>query len=243
MERDYGEQYRKLYEEHWWWRVREDVVLSELDRLRLPDHPRVLDVGCGDGLFFPALRSRGAIVQGLEFDRRLVSEENRQQISIGILDESYESLNSYDVILMLDVLEHSDTPQTMIREAHRLLNPAGYLVITVPALRALWTTHDDVNHHRTRYTKSSLQQEFSLQTVPENWTIQRSYYFFHWLVAAKLAVRAKESFKKPASKIPHVPSGWINRFLMQCSRLENRILGKARLPLGSSLLMVAQRKG
>ena len=68
MEPEYASQYRKLYEEHWWWRARERFVLGELQRNR-PDggFGSILDIGCGDGLFFAPLSEFGE-VEGVEPD-------------------------------------------------------------------------------------------------------------------------------------------------------------------------------
>ena len=67
MDLDYGKQYRLLFERHWWWRAREVVILDELHRLK-PDGSwgNILDVGCGDGLFFPRLAENG----GAKLDHR-----------------------------------------------------------------------------------------------------------------------------------------------------------------------------
>ena len=66
MREDYALAYRRLYQEHWWWRAREALLVRELSRLRLPPSGgRLLDVGCGDGLFFERLAEFGA-VEGVE---------------------------------------------------------------------------------------------------------------------------------------------------------------------------------
>ncbi len=64
----------------------------------------------------------------------------------------------YSLITMLDVLEHLERPIGALRHALELLTPDGLMVITVPALMALWTNHDVMNHHLTRYTKRSFRQ-------------------------------------------------------------------------------------
>ena len=67
MDSDYGQRYRDLYERHWWWRAREGLVLREIARIRPPGGSwRVLDVGCGAGLFFDRLAGLGASVEGVE---------------------------------------------------------------------------------------------------------------------------------------------------------------------------------
>src|SRR5436190_189838 len=69
----YAQEYRELYERHWWWRARERFILDELARLRpAAGWGAILDVGCGDALFFDAL-SRFGDVEGVEPDASLVT--------------------------------------------------------------------------------------------------------------------------------------------------------------------------
>src|SRR5262249_6028833 len=59
---DYAQSYRTLWERHWWWRAPEAVVLRWMRRLhaRSP-RTRILDAGCGDGLFFEKLQPFGDV--------------------------------------------------------------------------------------------------------------------------------------------------------------------------------------
>jgi 2-polyprenyl-3-methyl-5-hydroxy-6-metoxy-1,4-benzoquinol methylase len=56
---------------------------------------------------------------------------------------------------MLDALEHLENPVAALRHVCELLTPEGTFIATVPAFMALWTNHDVLNHHFTRYTKSA----------------------------------------------------------------------------------------
>jgi 2-polyprenyl-3-methyl-5-hydroxy-6-metoxy-1,4-benzoquinol methylase len=66
MDVDYAQIYPQLFARHWWWRSRETVILDELQRLA-PDSRwgTILDVGCGEGLFFETLSQFGE-VEGVE---------------------------------------------------------------------------------------------------------------------------------------------------------------------------------
>ena len=69
MDSDYGARYRDLFQRHWWWRARERVILDAL-RAHQPaaGWRDVLDVGCGDGLFFDELSKLPGVqlVEGVE---------------------------------------------------------------------------------------------------------------------------------------------------------------------------------
>ena len=60
MDPTYGANYEELYRRHWWWRAREAAILHELARLKpAGGWRRILDVGCGNGLFFDRLSELG----------------------------------------------------------------------------------------------------------------------------------------------------------------------------------------
>jgi 2-polyprenyl-3-methyl-5-hydroxy-6-metoxy-1,4-benzoquinol methylase len=240
MDPAYGRQYRDLYLRHWWWRARERVVLSHLDRARPPGGwKRALDVGCGDGLLFPALRGYAAAVEGIEPDAALVSRAAREDGTIHIrpFDASFAPGRAFDLVLFLDVLEHLDEPEAAVAHAASLMDPGGTLLVTVPAYLHLWTTHDDVNHHRTRYTRSRLcallAPHFELHTVR---------YFFRWVHAAKVVQRAMETLRRPEPAPPELPPAPLNAAMYLLSRAEDALLGWSRAPVGSSLLAVGRRR-
>jgi SAM-dependent methyltransferase len=60
------------------------------------------------------------------------------------------------VVTLLDVLEHLDDDAAALREMRRLVRPGGLLVLTVPALRWLWSDWDVALHHRRRYQRADL---------------------------------------------------------------------------------------
>ena len=239
MENDYGQAYKRLYREHWWWRSREEFLIRVIQSLCLPANPNILDLGCGDGLFFDRLAEFGGTLEGLESDASLVSRETaeRYRIHIGPLDRTFAPNKRYTLILMLDVLEHLPNPEESLKQAVELLEPGGRLVLTVPAFRCLWTNHDAMNHHTTRFTKRSLDSV----AKSANLRIDRCQYFFHWLVPLKLIVRLKERLIHSQPKPPNIPPRIVNRSMLALSLLEQRLFEKVTLPVGTSLLAVGQR--
>jgi len=214
----------------------EGILLEKLHRL-LPDSRvlAILDVGCGDGLFFKQLRQFGD-VEGIESEAALVDPQgpNRSRITVAPFDGSFNPGKKYDLILMLDVLEHLDAPEEALRHAVSLLRAGGMIVATVPAFRLLWTNHDRLNEHRTRFTKGS----FRLVAASAGMQIMEMRYFFHWLLVAKLAARMAESI---LPREPRIPSSAINGFLYQASRADEILTRRLRVPFGGSLLAIGRR--
>lgn len=195
----------------------------------------VLDVGCGDGLFFDRLAEFGD-VEGVEPDVSLVDPRgpHANRIHLVPFDAAFQPGNRYSLILMLDVLEHLADPVGALRQAIDLLADEGLLVVTVPAFPMLWTAHDDWNHHYVRYTKRS----FAEVARRSGLAIARSRYFFHWTFPVKLAVRLKEAIVRRPPQPAEVPSPLVNRGLYALSQIEQWTLGKLPIPFGSSLLAV-----
>jgi len=231
MDPAYAAAYADLYERHWWWRAREHFLL---ERLRASDDDRrlrILDVGCGDALFFGELEQFGR-VEGIEPDAALLTDGPwRSRIHEGFLDSNWAANRTFDWILMLDVLEHVEHPQPFLQAARSALAPDGRLFITVPAFESLWTSHDEMNHHFRRYSRGSLAGELRTARL----RVSESRYFFHWLVPLKLLVRLKESIVAPNVVPETVPAAPLNGLAYWISRLEQAIPGTSLVPFGTSL--------
>ncbi len=241
MKESYARQYADLYRGHWWWRARERFLVEVLRSLPLGGElGPVLDVGCGDGLFFDVLRAWG-IPEGVEADGDLVTQEGRSRgaIHVGPLDETFRPGRRYMLITALDVLEHAPDEGAFLDRIHALLADDGLLVLTVPAFRWLWTHHDAINLHRTRYTKKTLRAAADAAGLE----LVRMEYFFGWTVPMKLLVRLKEALVAPGAEEVGTPAAPVNGLLEAVCRAEQAMARWTGLPVGSSLLAVLRRGG
>ena len=117
-------------------------------------------------------------MEGVEVCGELISRDNpwRDRIHVGPFDESFEPRGHFSLILMLDVLEHLTDPCAALQHVSRLLAPDGLVLIHVPAFQSLWTSHDELNHHYTRYSKRSLQEVLREASL---WA-ESLQYTFYW---------------------------------------------------------------
>jgi 2-polyprenyl-3-methyl-5-hydroxy-6-metoxy-1,4-benzoquinol methylase len=237
MDAEYAEAYPTLYENHWWWRVREAILRAKI-RAMLDRHPsaRILDVGCGAGLFFDVLESFGH-VEGIESDPGAIAGAGRRRsrITQGELDASFAPAEPFDLILALDVLEHVARPEAMLRRAWELLKPGGKILITVPAFEWLWTGHDDQNHHLRRYTAPQLQRALR----GSGFAAVETRYLFQSLILPKLAVRAMETLTGRRGRVPRIPPPLLNDACRAWYSLEDALAWW--LPFGGSVLAEARR--
>ena len=234
MEIQYGREYRNLYKRHWWWRAREEAIVDLLRRrVKTLSKLEILDVGCGDALFFDRLSSFGN-VEGIEPDSRLIDPANPHRSRIYTLqfDRKFRPGKRYDLILMLDVLEHLDNPEEALDSVRGLLGNNGVFLLTVPAFQILWTNHDIINHHRIRYRKKTL---FPLLRKA-GFAISEARYWYQWTVPLKLPTHVVEKFISSQPSLPRVPPKWLNRSLFQLSRLEQRTIAPIGIPFGTTLM-------
>ncbi|MBI4309666.1 MAG: methyltransferase domain-containing protein, partial [Candidatus Omnitrophica bacterium] len=122
-----------------------------------------LDVGCGDAFALSYLLDGhlSTRMDGIDIHLSAVQAEefskNRPYVS---LFNTFEALSnrSYDIIFMLDVIEHVQEDRDLVKDIIRKhLNTGGHLVITVPAVDWLFSRHDTYLGHYRRYTKKSLR--------------------------------------------------------------------------------------
>jgi hypothetical protein len=137
---------------------------------------------------------------------------------------------------MLDVLEHLARPRRALHHVRRLLAPGGMAVIHVPAFPALWTSHDELNHHFTRYTKRSLRQVIRDARLTE----EHMQYTFYWTCPVKLAMRCAEMIRTTRPRTPAIPAAFVNALCYRLCRLEQGLFRHRSPGFGSSLLAVVR---
>ena len=149
----------------------------------------ILDVGCGNALSFAALAEFGT-VRGIEVDASLLDDTapfRRADLdrAPGLSRYMMILAGGFDVITALDVLEHIDDDRHALASMSAMLDPGGLMVITVPAFEMLWDHHDEINHHRRRYT--ARRPEASLAGCGVD--VIELRYLFRALFVPKLLVR------------------------------------------------------
>ncbi|MBV6341425.1 class I SAM-dependent methyltransferase [Candidatus Magnetobacterium casense] len=101
----------------------------------------VLDVGCGSGGFLPILSGLCAKLVGIDITPSFVAKsmeiaEKFNLANTEILQESCERLpfenHRFDVVVMLDVIHHMENVRESLKEVHRVLTPAGRVIVFEP---------------------------------------------------------------------------------------------------------------
>ncbi len=243
MERRVYARMGEVEDRHWWFVARRRILAAVLERSALLAKPaRVLEAGCGTGGNLGML-SRFGPVSAFEPDeaaRGNALRHNRFDIRAGALpDRAPFAGERFDLVAMLDVLEHLDDDEGALRALAERLAPGGLVLVSVPAYAFLWSRHDMTHHHKRRYTRASLlavTRAAGLEPV-------RAGYFntllFPLIVARRLLGRLL-GLKGDDDALPPL---WLNRLLGAVFAFERRLVGRVRLPFGVSLLMLARKPG
>jgi len=105
----------------------------------LPSHAgRLLDVGCGNGVFLQRAAQAGWDVKGIEPDARAVDAARRTGLDVieGTLD-SVGDLGMFDVITASHVIEHVHDPSAFLRQIFERLRPGGRVWLATPNVDSL----------------------------------------------------------------------------------------------------------
>ena len=99
---------------------------------------RVIDIGCGDGLFLKLLKEKGVEGVGVDFSEVGIKKCHEAGLEASVLNVSQEKLpftdSCFDYAAILDVLEHTHHPEDVLAEAARV---SHRLILSVPNFNSL----------------------------------------------------------------------------------------------------------
>jgi SAM-dependent methyltransferase len=239
MERVVYDRMAELDQRHWWYRARREVLAALIRRRALPPAGgRILEVGCGTGHNLAMLTQFGA-VEAIEVDpaARAVAEQRlgRAVGSAPLPELDGVPSHAFDLIGSFDVIEHIEDDAAALASIARCLKPGGRFVMTVPAHGWMWSAHDEVNHHKRRYSKAGLKRLVEGSPLKLETLGYLNSLLFPLAVGARVA--GKLSGKQDSDdKLPPAP---LNRALETVFAQEARLIGRVPLPPGLSLFAVA----
>lgn len=241
MEAQVYERMAELDSDHWWFVARRNILQSVIERIvRPPVNARILEVGCGTGHNL-AMLSKFGFVEASEMDktaRDLASSRLGRAITEAALpDLSAWPENHFDIVALLDVLEHVPDDQSALAAIRERLKPGGSLLLTVPANKWMWSAHDVAHHHHRRYTKSELRRiarnaGFDLDLLSP---------FNSLLFPLIASVRAAGKLAGRETSDDAMPPKPVNAILKAVFGLEAGLIGRLPLPFGVSLVAVLRR--
>lgn len=236
--------YRKFFEvekRHWWFVARSRIVLDLIhQRLRIPAGAAVLDIGCGTGAILQALSQRYNAI-GLDQSPLAIQLCHQQGIKnalLGGFDVLPDPNQRFDLIALLDVIEHLDDDLGLLKACRERLSPRGSVIVTVPAWPSLWSKHDDLNHHRRRYRRQQLRDVLQCAGFEMPWISYYNTILFPLALMHRLLERLRPDRPDRALEIPSQGLNWA---LTAVFAAERRWLRFGRFPAGLSLIAVGRK--
>ena len=139
-----------------------------LSRCRnLPYDARILDVGCGDGFHLNLLREfgkKGWALEGVDIDKRALemATSSGLKVHLGSVEDIGLPDENYDLVFMIQTIEHVEKPNEILRAIHKLLRKGGRLVIVT----------DNTDSFDFKFFKSSYWGGYHF---PRHWNLFNSH--------------------------------------------------------------------
>ena len=242
MDESLYHEFFRVEERHWWFVGRQRIVLELLASCAPERKARtLLDVGCGTGAFLKAASERYQ-VWGTDVSPLAIEYARKRSLSnlhCGTLDDSPFGDRHFDWLTLLDVIEHVDDDVGLLRQAKQQMAPGGRMIVTVPAHPWLWSRHDDLNHHKRRYTREQLATSLRRAGLRVEKLSAMNSFLFPLALVERLVMRWAGGRDDPL----RVPPQRINQLLAAVFGSERYLLRMMSLPIGLSLVALAGREG
>jgi SAM-dependent methyltransferase len=222
---------------YWWHHSR--LLRAELAlRSRFPDPGalRVLDYGCGTGGFLHQLQARLGFARalGVDVSGQALAHARRLGDRYRLVEPGdFSAASDADLVTLMDVLEHVEDDQAFLMGLAAAMPPGAHLLLTVPAMPALFSTWDEALGHHRRYTVRRLARLAAgagLRTV-------RVERLFSYLAPAVVFRRLLANGPGGDAACEFPPTGPAASVVLRLlNRLEMHLLPPWLRPMGTSLL-------
>ena len=243
----HADAFERLYAQensHFWFRVRNDVILTLLHQFSATMQS-FFEIGCGTGYVmnavaqhFPHTKIFGGelFVNGLHFAAQRIPTAEFMQIDARYMPFDAE----FSVIGMFDVLEHIAEDTLVLQSAYTALQPGGFLICSVPQHQWLWSNVDDYAKHQRRYQRGELEQK----TRDVGFTVLRSTSFNSLLLPVMFISRLlqRKQMSSPDGMGEFNIPPLVNRVCEWILRIELWFIKRGvNFPAGGSRIIIVQK--
>ncbi len=219
------------------------MILRETEAF--PPNARVLDGAVGLGQLGSRMKARGRRVFGIDFSLEAALHATRAAgvpSVVGDMTRLPFRDATFDGVTSGETLEHLERDAEAAGEIARVLRNGGAAVVTVPALRALWSKSDEFQDHRRRYSRGELRKLFENAemsvTKASYWGFPIVFLYDFLFILPLNAARARAR----ARLLTSARSAGRSSLLVTVVRSAFKIDSLFRwIPFGPGLLLVAKK--
>ena len=243
MERHVYDRMAEIDRDHWWFVGRRRILTALIERWRPKTGPlRILEIGCGTGSNIAMLQQFGTVdaVEPDDHARAFATQRTGVAVKGGYLPDVPLEDGYYDLIVLLDVLEHIPDDEAALAALRPKFAPGGRLMLAVPAMPSLWSGHDVAHHHQRRYTRRTLEKAVRAAGYR---TLRRTR-FNTLLLPAIVGVRwLNRLLGREGGDEDRIPSRPINALLTWVFGAERHVAVRGLFPAGVSIALLAEPVG
>jgi 2-polyprenyl-3-methyl-5-hydroxy-6-metoxy-1,4-benzoquinol methylase len=242
----------EMQAKHFWYLGRHKFLLTALKKNISESHQSVIDLGGGVGgwakyLCDHAPKTFKEIAMGDSSEVALLGARGVLPDGVGLYQVDLKNLHwksRWDVVFLLDVIEHCPDDEGILRQAYDALKPGGKLIVSTPALMYFWSHNDEYAQHLRRYNVSDYQR---LSEKTGFRLVDARYFMFflsplYWLSRkTKSKKLSGEELEAAILKEHQVPNRFINYVLTKIFSAESLVGHHVRFPWGTSVLGIFQK--
>lgn len=228
-------------QDHWWFAGRRAIIESLIERSALAPAATILEAGCGTGGNLYMLAGHGDVTAFEPWaEARSIARDRypAHLIEDGTLPHGVPFPKaSFDLVAVLDVLEHVEDDVASLRALVGMVKPGGSVIVTVPGHQALWSAHDRRLHHKRRYGRA----DFAALCAQSGAEVVYISPFNLLLALPAVILRIAERAGFGPFDQERVPPARINRLFTRIFMSEAAVLRRGRLPIGLSWAAILRR--
>lgn len=233
-------QIKEMYLEQktsFYWRLKYKCLKDLINRYTT-NESSVLDIGCGTGFMVSGTKINPQRYLGIDaFPESEIYLKTNFSYSANFSTKKLEDVENetFDCILLLDVLEHIDDDQAFICEIKRIAKQGSNLIVSVPAHQWLYSDVDKQAGHIRRYNSKEFVNLFHS-------TGFKKIYHSSFLVSTLPLqyISRKLIFRNKAKNI-NEHFGFINKLLLHLIFFEYILFSKIQFKFGGSIVAVFRK--
>ncbi|WP_353778105.1 methyltransferase domain-containing protein [Winogradskyella sp. 3972H.M.0a.05] len=244
MKATFEDIYHNNEQSHFWFKARRKLILQFLKSYQ--KDIKILDVGCSSGILLKELIEEGfdpKLLYGIDISEKAINNCKSNGLkNVFVMDAQNITLKEkFDVIIASDCLEHLQEDEKALIDWENLMHDNGTLMVFVPALKVLWSKHDELNMHYRRYTRKELSQKIKQTGL----RIEKASYWNTFLFLPIYFIRVagrviNKKSKDDSGDIKPIPL--INSILYLLLLMENKLLRFMNFFIGVSTFSIAKKQ-